>query len=71
MMNIYWANFLALLRYGIILCGGDDKSNNVFKLQKRVIQIISGVSKHKSCRQIFKDYSTLTVTSLCALEVVC
>ena len=70
-INIYYANFLALLRYGIILCGGDNKSNNIFKLQKRVIQIISGVSKHMYCRQIIKDYNILTVASLCVLEVVC
>jgi hypothetical protein len=68
-INIYYTNFLALLRYGIILCGKDNKSNNIFKLQN--IQIISGVSKHMSCRQIFKDYNTLTVASLCVLEVVC
>jgi hypothetical protein len=29
MINIYCANFLTLLRYGIILCGGDNESNNV------------------------------------------
>jgi len=71
MINIYYTNFLALLRYVIILCGKDNKSNNIFKLQKRVIQIISGVSKHMSYIQIFKDYNTLMVTSLCVLEVVC
>jgi hypothetical protein len=42
--------------------GGDNDSNNIFKLQKRVIRIISGISKHTSCRQIFKDYNILTVT---------
>jgi len=64
MKNIYYVNFLALLRYGIILCGEDNKSNNIFKLQKRVNKIISGVSKHMSCREIFKDFNILTVASL-------
>jgi hypothetical protein len=43
----------------------------VFWIQKRVIRIISGINKHESCRQIFKDYETLTVTSLYVLEVLC
>lgn len=71
MIDIYYTNFLAILRYGIIICGGDNESNNIFKLQKWAIQIISGVCKHMSCRQLFKDYNILMVTSLYILEVVC
>jgi hypothetical protein len=67
----YYAHFHAFLRYGIIFWGGDNDSNNIFKLQRRVILIISGVSKHTSCRQIFKDYNILTVTCLYILEIVC
>jgi hypothetical protein len=37
---------------------------------KKVIWIIIGVNKPMSYRQIFKDYSTLTVPSLYILEVV-
>lgn len=33
--------------------------------------MISGVSRHPPCTQIFKDYNTLTVASLYMLEVVC
>jgi hypothetical protein len=51
--SIYYAHFHALLRYGIIFGGGDDESNTIFKIQKRVIQIIRGASKYTSCRQIF------------------
>jgi hypothetical protein len=32
---IYYAHFHALLRYGIIFGGGDNDSNNIFKLQKK------------------------------------
>jgi hypothetical protein len=59
--SINYAHFQALLRYGIIFGGGDSESNNIFILQKKVIQIISGVSKHMSCRHIFKDYNILAV----------
>jgi hypothetical protein len=58
------------LRCGIIFWGEDNESNKIFKLQKRAIQIISGVSKHTSCKQIFKDYNIFTAC-LYVLEVVC
>jgi hypothetical protein len=48
--------------YGV----GIVKVIKVFKLQ-----IISGVSCHTSCKQIFKDYSILTLSSLYILEVIC
>jgi hypothetical protein len=53
---IYYSSFHSCLRYGIILWGGDSEGNKIFKLQKKVFRIISGVSYHMSCRQIFKDY---------------
>jgi hypothetical protein len=68
---IYYAHFQALLTCDIIFLDGDNDRNNIFKLQKRVIRIISGVSKHTSCRQIFTDYNILTVTCLYILEIAC
>jgi hypothetical protein len=46
--NIYFSNFESCLRYGIILWGRDNESNKIFKLKKKVLQIISGVSNHTS-----------------------
>jgi len=37
----------------------------------RVTLIFSGISKHTSRRQIFKDYSVFTVACLYMLGVVC
>jgi hypothetical protein len=48
--SIYPANFQSLLTYGIIFWGGDNEIIKIFKLQKRILQIISGVSKCTSCR---------------------
>jgi hypothetical protein len=53
--NIYFAYFHTHLKYGLIFWGGDSKSKTIFKLQKRVIRIIIGLSRLSSCRQIFKD----------------
>jgi hypothetical protein len=68
--SIYYAHFHALLRYGVVFWGEDNESNTIFKLQKWVIRIISGVGKHTSCRQIFNDYNILTVACLYILEIV-
>jgi hypothetical protein len=67
--NIYYSNFHSCLRYGIILWGGDSGSNKIFKLQKKALRIIGGVSCHMLCRQIFKDYN-ITQSSLYILEVI-
>jgi hypothetical protein len=40
-------------------------------MQKRVLQVIGELRKRESCRQVFKDYGILTVTSLYILEVLC
>jgi hypothetical protein len=71
--NIIFSNFESYLRYGIILCGGDNEneSNSIFKLQWKVIQIIGGVSNRMSHGQIFKDYNILTLPSLYLQEVTC
>ncbi|PNF20311.1 hypothetical protein B7P43_G13693 [Cryptotermes secundus] len=69
--SIYFAKFQSLLRYGIIFWGCEGDSIKVFRMQKRVLRIISGLGKRDSCRQIFKDYGILTVTLLYILEVLC
>jgi hypothetical protein len=61
---MYFSNFESCLRYGIILWGRDRASDSIFKLQKRVLQVICGVNSRTSCRQIFKDYNILTLPSL-------
>jgi hypothetical protein len=42
--SIYYSNLQSCLTYGITLFGRDKESNTIFKFQKQVIQIISGVS---------------------------
>jgi hypothetical protein len=69
--NMYFSNYESCLWYGIILWGGNNESNKIFKLQKKVLRIISGVSNRTSCRQIFKDYNILTLSSSYILEQIC
>jgi hypothetical protein len=63
--------FHAYLRHGLVFWGGDSKSKIIFKLQKQVVWIISGVSRYTSCRQLFKDLNMLPVSCMYISEVVC
>jgi hypothetical protein len=44
--NINFSNFEPCLRYGIILRDENNENNKIFKLQKKVLRINSGVSNH-------------------------
>jgi hypothetical protein len=57
--SIYFAYFHTHLNYGLIFWGGDSKSKTIFKLQKRVTRLNSGVHILSSRRQLFKDYNLL------------
>jgi hypothetical protein len=46
--SIYFAYFQLYLRYAIILWGGDNESKMAFKVQTRVIQIMSGANFYKN-----------------------
>jgi hypothetical protein len=69
--HIYFAYFHARLRYGVIFWGGGTESESIFKLQKRVIQIINGGGRHTSCRQLFRDLGILPIACLYMLEILC
>jgi hypothetical protein len=69
--DVYFAYFHAYLRYGLVFWGDDSKSAIIFKLQKRVVGIISGVSRYTSCTQLFQDLNILPVPCMYISEVVC
>ena len=72
--HIYFTKFQAILRSGILLGGGGikgDSSTRVFKIQKRVVRLLAGVSSRTSCRKLFKDLNILTMASLYILKVTC
>jgi hypothetical protein len=68
--NTYFAHFESRIRYGIMFWGGDGKSIRIFRLQKKVIKLITGVHKRKSCRPIFKKFKVLTLASLYIIETL-
>jgi hypothetical protein len=69
--STYFAYIHAHLRYGLIFWGGDTNSESVFKLQKRIIRIISGVGRYASCKQLFKDLNILPLACMYISEIIC
>ena len=59
------------MKYGIIFWGRDRESVKAFHIQKKVIQLISGINTHDSCGLVFMDYRILAVALLYILEVLC
>jgi len=58
---VYFAYFHSVVRYGIIFWGIATNSYKVFKLQKRVIRIMSGAEPRASCRGMFRRLEILPV----------
>jgi hypothetical protein len=68
--SLYYAYFHSALIYDIIFWGGSPKSNQVFKLQKRAIRIMLGVSMRSSCRQLLKILHILPLPSVYIAETL-
>ena len=57
---VYYSYFHSIMSYGIIFLGSSHLSNNTFRIQKRIIRIITNRSKRDSCRQLYKQLQILT-----------
>jgi hypothetical protein len=60
---IYYTYFLSLMNYGIIFWGNSSYSSKVFKLQKRIVRIITGSMSSNLCHDLFKILNILTLPS--------
>jgi hypothetical protein len=58
------------MSYGIIFWGNSGYANKIFRLQKRVVRIITGVGNRDSCRELFKNLKILTLVSQYIYSVV-
>jgi hypothetical protein len=74
MRNTYFTKFQALLRFGILFFFGGgggiggELSIRKFRIQKRVIRSMVGVSSRMSCRQLFKELNILTLVFLIYIQ---
>jgi hypothetical protein len=56
---IYYAYFHSLMNYGLIFWGNSPYSVHIFRLQKKVIRIITSTRNRETCRSWFKRLKVL------------
>jgi hypothetical protein len=61
--TVYFSYFHSIMSYGVIFWGNSCVSNDIFRIQKRIIRILNNKSKHDSCRHLFKQLQILTLPS--------
>lgn len=67
----YYAYVYSTLNYGILCWGNCTRVSEVLILQKRILRIMTFKSPRYSCRDLFKQFNLLTVTSIYILNCVC
>jgi len=60
---VYFAYVHSIMSYGIILGGNQPHSDKIFKIQKRVIRILTNSRARDSCRELFKKLEILPLHS--------
>jgi hypothetical protein len=56
LMMVYFSAVHSVISYGIIFWGISTYSKIVFKIQKRIIRVITNSDNKASCRELFKNY---------------
>jgi hypothetical protein len=56
---VYFSYFHSIMSYGIIFWGNSHHSVNIFKIQERVIRIITNSIRYDTCRPLFKQLQIL------------
>ena len=61
--TIYYSYVHSIISYGIIFWGNSSHSSIIFKIQKRIIRIITHSHHRTSCRDLFKNLNILPLKS--------
>jgi hypothetical protein len=67
---IYFSYFHTVMSYGIIFWGNSAHSINTFKLQKRIVRIITNSGNRVSCRHLFRKLDILPFYSQYLLSLL-
>jgi len=59
--STYFSYAHSIISHGIIFWGNSSYSEDIFKIQKKIIRIIMNSSRNASCRQLFKELNTLPI----------
>jgi hypothetical protein len=60
---VYFSYFHSIMSYSIIFWGNFHHSVKIFKIQKRIIQIITNSNRYDTCRPLFKQLRILPLPS--------
>ena len=60
---IYYSYVHSIISYGLIFWGNSSQSKIIFKLQKRIIRIITNSNYRTTCRDLFKKLNILPLQS--------
>jgi hypothetical protein len=63
MKMVYYSYVHSVTSYGIIFGGNSNLSGSIFKIQKRIIRIITNAGRWDSCRQLHKRLQILSLPS--------
>jgi len=58
---IYFSYIYSIMTYGITFWGNSPYSINIFRIQKRIIRIITNSRNRDSCRELFKYLKILSL----------
>ena len=67
---IYHSYFHSVLTYGIIFWGNTPHSNVIFKMQKKIVMIMTGIRNRDSCREHFKRLKILPLQTQYLLSLL-
>jgi hypothetical protein len=63
-LKMFYFSYVHSIRsYGIVFWGNSSFSNNIFKIQKRILRIITNTNRCETCRPIFKQLQILPLPS--------
>jgi len=59
----YFSYVQSVTSYGIIFWGNSHRSDSIFKIQKRMIRIITNTGRRDSCHHLYKQLQILPLPS--------
>ena len=60
---VYFSCFHSIMSYGIIFWGNSHHSINIFKIQKRIIRIMTNSNRRDTCHPLFSQLRILLLPS--------
>jgi len=61
--SVYYLYAHSIMSYGLIVWGNSTDSDELFKIQKRIIRIIMNSNKNASCKELLKKLNILPLQS--------